>query len=139
MPKWRLFVGFCIFKRSKTFNLFEGCQKIQYKTTKIERISIWNQASNYYYQYFYLVIKNKSRRFFWIIFVKIFILTFSNLIYIRCLTLDCHNLENGNWFTKILIINYYKNDPKKSSRFNLYYKMLNQMCSNWRQNLQSKK
>ena len=42
------------------------------------------------------------------------------------LTLDCNNLENGNWFTEISIINYYKNDPKKSSRFNFHHQMLTQ-------------
>jgi hypothetical protein len=42
------------------------------------------------------------------------------------LTLDCNNLENGNWFAEISKINDYKNDQKKSSRFILYHKILTQ-------------
>jgi len=38
-------------------------------------------------------------------------------------TLECDNLENGNWFTEKSIINYYKNDPKKSSRLNFHHQM----------------
>jgi hypothetical protein len=34
-----------------------------------------------------------------------------DLNYIHGLILDCNNLENGNWFTKISKINYNKNDP----------------------------
>ena len=43
------------------------------------------------------------------------------LILFLVLTLDCNNLENGNLFTEVPIINDYKNDPKKSSRFIFHY------------------
>jgi hypothetical protein len=47
--------------------------------------------------------------------IKVFFnwITFRYLFYILGLTLDCNNFENGNWFTEISKINYYKNDPKQ--------------------------